>query len=348
MGNSQSKDKESLRPMTSPTPSSEADAERPKRSPWRRRLMWLGVGLALLTPLVVGLELLAIKKTHQRTNSRLAELEAKLEQLRRAPPESAAEVCAVYEHARLSKGDLAVDCAKAKLTKVTTSVYRLTGAVRTNQLNNAWLGGGFATPVCMARDDAGWRYMGTAFELADCELEAHEGKSEAAAKWEAQARDLITRVRRALRTQPAATCGPIPRSKGFVSLLDQRLLDGKKPAGLKSSPPFSACLTPSAIFGPCELRKLPDHVIVMDERERIDPVERADKTYSPGRVRGTLRLVDVKGAKLLCETAWVVDLDDPAVYGHAAEAWRKRQHEKLREAVQTLGKGALRLDPYYN
>ncbi len=334
--------------MTSLTPNSAGNAAHSQPSPWRRRLMWLAVGLVLMTLLIGSLGLLAVNKTHERKDSRLSELSAKLDQLRRSPPEATADVCAVYEHARLSRGDLAVDCAKAKLTKVTATVYRLTGAVRTNHVDNAWLGGGHATPVCMAKDSAGWRYMGTAFELADCELDAHEGKREAAARREGVARDLIERVRRALRTELEKQCPPLARSSDLVSLLDRRLLDGKKPAGLKSSPPFSACLTPSRIFGPCELRELPKHVIVIDEQERVGPVERADKTYSPGRVRGTLRLVEVEGAKQLCQVPWNVDLDDPTVFGLAAEAWRKRQHEKLREGVQALGKGALRLDPYYD
>lgn len=311
-------------------------------------LVGCGVLLLVATVAAAGGLWWAQGEAGRRALTRRAELEARLDTLRVG--EDAASACAVYEHSMLSAGSLAVDCDDASLTQVSARAYRLEGAVRTREAQQAWLGGGHRTPVCMGRGPEGWRFLGDAFDLDDCRVALEGGEAEVEERYEARARELIATVREALAQEAPvdSACGALRPTRPYLSMVERELLEGRQERSLHSSPPFGACLLGARPGSACELRETPAYVLVIEEATRVEPHATGNHEYTPGRVRGRLVLVDVAAGEVVCARDHAVDLDDPTVFGDVPSEWRERESRALREGVEALGGGALRLDPYYD
>lgn len=306
----------------------------------KRRLAVAAAALVVLAvALAAGVGFL-VMRIQQRAAARLAELEA----ADLGADDTPAGLCAVYERERLRAGDLAVDCAKATVVPTVEGVVRLEGAVRTRNPEQALLGGGFRTPVCLGRGPDGWTLMGDAFELRDCQVSREGGAAEAHEVERSAALALIDRVRAADRAVGEAC----PAGLGSVrplTLVQSGLLDGVPGDYVHSGTPFGACLQRELVPGSCSLREAPDFVLLLVE-DRVDPRPVGPDTYAPGAIHGRMVLVEATTGRALCGRPWEVELADPTVFGWLPAAWKERQRDALRAGVGSMGD--FRLDPWWD
>lgn len=299
----------------------------------------------VLTALLAGAGALTARSAARAAAAdRLASLP--LDAARQAPADDPAALCQVYEHAMLTEGALAVDCTQAQVVPTTATVVRLDRALVKRRADQVYLGGGWRTSVCLGRTDAGWTHLGTAFDLADCALEATEDQDDVADRYEAAARALIDTVRAALGSveDVPAICSPQPSDRS-VPLVQRDFLDGRAEWGGDNSQPFVGCLGPSDLPIPCELREPVGWVAVVEELQRVDPQTVGSREYSPGRLEARLLLVDVEAGRVACADRFEAVLEDELVLGAAGvqTEWRERQREATEAALHRVSRGVLTL-----
>lgn len=255
-------------------------------------------------------------------DARIAALDVALVDVRARDSLTAADACAIAEHHALTRPvdrALATTCHTPTFEPRGPGAGRLTGFVYGRRLDNALAGGGFATPLCLARSAAGWEVVGDDFRIPDCVISVPEGApdaatitrtaiGDAAARKRAVALATIEAVRSALALGPPApaVCAGLPEpTGGSVTTLPDATLAGRIATGTARHFGYgmAGCVVPEAEApdpavpslgpGPCALAERPTHVLVLDAIAEDLPASAGADTFTGGSFRATLRLVEL-------------------------------------------------------
>ena len=214
---------------------------------------------------------------------------------------------------------------------------------------------------CLAQTATGWAIIGRPFDLDECSFTVPAGTTAEriralatagiAERGKALAESTIDGVRHALATHPAFVSGvcegltaTTPRELGVV---DAGVLDGDPESGRAvnfTSQVFRSCLPGAEASDDCSLPEPWRYVLVLGDVE-AEPARATDaREFTGGSWTGTLQLIDLASARVLCARPVSYQLRAATAPTHD---YSRGVGEAVREGVDALTKGQVSLDPFW-
>ncbi len=272
--------------------------------------------------------------------------------------------CALAEHELLSRPvdrALRVDCSAAALEEKPGGARLLSGVLSQTKLDNALLGGGFRLRFCLAQTATGWTIIGRPFDLDECSFTVPPGTTAEriralatagmAERGKALAESAIDGVRHALATHPAFVSdvceGLTSTSSRELGVVDARVLGGEPESGRAvnfTSQVFRACLPGAEDPEACSLREAWRYVLVLGDVQAEPARATGAREFTGGSWEGTLQLIDVASARVLCARPVSYQLRASTAPSYD---YSRGVGEAVCQGVHALTEGQVSLDPFW-